>query len=166
MEPIGCSETSLRNYHCTMRNIPEERSYRLIYLEDSSRIVGQTVKYLLKGLATELNRPQDQSGTAYGSVVVCLYTVDGVNVRGDVTKNEYTAYLVCHRLSGPFRRSHLGLLSDRFRDNYRRCNTSNQIVPPTVVWLNVKCTFSCHAFLYGGRNNDCVVQVFRVQCHE
>jgi len=27
MEPIGCPETSLRNYHYLLRNDPEERSY-------------------------------------------------------------------------------------------------------------------------------------------
>jgi len=26
MEPIGCPETSARNYHCSLRNDPEERS--------------------------------------------------------------------------------------------------------------------------------------------
>jgi len=24
MEPIGCPETSVQNYHCTLRNIPEK----------------------------------------------------------------------------------------------------------------------------------------------
>ena len=28
MGPRGCPETSLRNYHCTLRNIPEERRYQ------------------------------------------------------------------------------------------------------------------------------------------
>jgi hypothetical protein len=72
MGPMGCPVTTVRNYHCIVRNIPEERSSRLICLEVSSHIVGQTAKDLLKGLATELNRRQNQSGTAYGSVVVCL----------------------------------------------------------------------------------------------
>jgi hypothetical protein len=30
VRPIGCPETSLRNYHCSLRNNPEERSYHLI----------------------------------------------------------------------------------------------------------------------------------------
>jgi hypothetical protein len=29
MEPIGFPETSLKNYHSTLRNIPEERRYHL-----------------------------------------------------------------------------------------------------------------------------------------
>jgi len=70
MGPLGCPETSLSNYHCTARNIPEERSSRLIYLEVSSRIIRQTTKDLLKGLATELNRPQYRSGTAYDSLLI------------------------------------------------------------------------------------------------
>ena len=72
MGPMGCPETSLGNYNCTVRNIPQEHSSRLICLEVCSHIVGQTAKDLLKGLAIELNRPQNQSGTAYGSVVVGL----------------------------------------------------------------------------------------------
>ena len=30
MEPIGCPETSVRNYHYTLRNNPEERSFHLL----------------------------------------------------------------------------------------------------------------------------------------
>jgi len=30
MGPIGCPETSLRNYHHMLRNIPEERIYHLL----------------------------------------------------------------------------------------------------------------------------------------
>ena len=33
MGPTGFPETSLRNFHCTVRNIPEESSSRLICLE-------------------------------------------------------------------------------------------------------------------------------------
>jgi len=29
MGPIGCPETSVRNYHYLLRNNPEERSYRI-----------------------------------------------------------------------------------------------------------------------------------------
>jgi hypothetical protein len=29
MEPTGCPETSVPNYHCTLRNIPEGRSSHL-----------------------------------------------------------------------------------------------------------------------------------------
>ena len=29
MRGVGCSETSVRNYHTTLRNIPEERIFRL-----------------------------------------------------------------------------------------------------------------------------------------
>jgi hypothetical protein len=32
MGPTGCLETSPRNYHYTLRNSPEERSYDVIYL--------------------------------------------------------------------------------------------------------------------------------------
>ena len=31
MEPIGCPETSVRNYHYLLRNNPEERSFHLRY---------------------------------------------------------------------------------------------------------------------------------------
>jgi len=30
MGPIGCTETSVRNYHHTLRNITEERRYHLL----------------------------------------------------------------------------------------------------------------------------------------
>ena len=30
MGPIGCPETSVRNYHFSLRNNPEERSFRLL----------------------------------------------------------------------------------------------------------------------------------------
>jgi hypothetical protein len=30
MEPIGCPETSVRIYHCTPRNIPEEHGSNLL----------------------------------------------------------------------------------------------------------------------------------------
>ena len=30
MGPIVCTETSVRNYHYTLRNTPEERSYLLV----------------------------------------------------------------------------------------------------------------------------------------
>ena len=30
MGPIGCPETSVNNYHTTLRNIPEERSSRVL----------------------------------------------------------------------------------------------------------------------------------------
>ena len=30
MGPIGCPETSIRNYHYSLRNNPEERSYQLL----------------------------------------------------------------------------------------------------------------------------------------
>jgi len=30
MEPIGCPETSVRNYHYSLRNDPEERGSRLL----------------------------------------------------------------------------------------------------------------------------------------
>jgi hypothetical protein len=30
MGPIGCPETSVRNYHCWLRNDPEERSSQLL----------------------------------------------------------------------------------------------------------------------------------------
>jgi len=29
MEPIRCPETSVHNYNCTLRNIPEEHRYHL-----------------------------------------------------------------------------------------------------------------------------------------
>jgi hypothetical protein len=29
MRPIGCPETSVHNYHSTLRNIPEERRYHV-----------------------------------------------------------------------------------------------------------------------------------------
>ena len=40
MGPIGCPETSLNNYHYSLRNCPEERSFRLLRGESlKSRIV-------------------------------------------------------------------------------------------------------------------------------
>jgi len=30
MGPIGCPETSVRNYHYSLRNNPEERSYHVL----------------------------------------------------------------------------------------------------------------------------------------
>ena len=31
MAPLGCPETSVRNYHCLLRNSPEDRSSQPIY---------------------------------------------------------------------------------------------------------------------------------------
>jgi hypothetical protein len=30
MGPSGCPETSIRNYHCSLRNNPEERSFSIL----------------------------------------------------------------------------------------------------------------------------------------
>ena len=40
MEPVGCPETSVRNYHYTLRNIPEE---------NSNTSADQVMKILAKG---------------------------------------------------------------------------------------------------------------------
>ena len=31
MGPIGCLETSVRNYHCSLRHSPEERSFHFLH---------------------------------------------------------------------------------------------------------------------------------------
>ena len=37
--PIGCHETSVRNYHYSLRNKPEERSYRVMVCVEYSVIL-------------------------------------------------------------------------------------------------------------------------------
>jgi len=51
MGHIDCPETSVRNCHCTLRNVPEERrSLRSIYLQCKNVLTGNF--YLLKRVST------------------------------------------------------------------------------------------------------------------
>jgi len=60
MGPIGCPETSVRNYHYTLRNIPEERRSEklscLLKYSISLRFITESSESLVAGPSRDLPR--------------------------------------------------------------------------------------------------------------
>jgi len=54
MGPIGCPETSAKNYHYTLRNFPEERRFHLL-CDGSLKLCKRYISATMRSLTQETN---------------------------------------------------------------------------------------------------------------